>query len=138
MKLTQPVLMLSFEDEFDLLNAKSYITPGELGKTLYSGKHEELVDATMQTKFCSGVGKLLHLMKWSQPEVMNSVCELSHFMTGATTAHMKAMYHVMKYCLGMRNKGLTLKTNCKWDGDPNFEFVITGHLDSDYAKDESR
>jgi hypothetical protein len=32
---------------------------------------------------------------------------------------------------------LTLKPNCKWDGDPNFEFVITGHSDSDYAKDES-
>jgi hypothetical protein len=92
----------------------------------------------MQTKFRSGVRKLLHLMKWSQPEVMNSVCELSHFMTGATAAHMKAMYHVMKYCLGTRDKGLTLKPNCKWDGDPNFEFVITGHSDSDYAKDELR
>jgi hypothetical protein len=108
---------------------------------LYSGgKHEELVDAVpmMQTKFCSGVGKLLHLMKWSQPEVMNSVRKLSCFMTGAMTAHMKAMYHVMKYCLGTRNKGWTLKPNCKWDGDPNFEFVIAGHLDSNYAKDESR
>jgi hypothetical protein len=100
MKLTQPILMQSFEDEFDLSNAKSYITPGEPGKTLYSGEHEELVDATMQTKFCSGVGKLLHLMKWSPPEVMNSVHKLSHFMTGAMAAHMKAMYHVMKYSLG--------------------------------------
>jgi hypothetical protein len=70
---------------------------------------------------------------------MNSVWELSHFMTGAMAAHMKAMYHVMKLCLGTRDKGLmTLKPNCKWDGDPNFEFVITGRSDSDYAKDESR
>jgi hypothetical protein len=38
----------------------------------------------------------------------------------------------------MGDKGLTLKPNCKWDGDPNFEFVITGWLDSDYAKEESR
>jgi hypothetical protein len=66
MKLTQPVFMQSFEDEFDLSNAKPCITPGDRGKTLYSGEHEdELVDATMQTKFCSGIGKLLHLMKWS-------------------------------------------------------------------------
>jgi hypothetical protein len=65
MKLTQPVLIQSFEDEFDLSNAKSYITPGELGKTLYWGEHEQLVDAMMQTIFRSGVGKLLHLMKWS-------------------------------------------------------------------------
>jgi hypothetical protein len=34
MKLTQPVLMQSFEDEFDLSNAKSYITPGEPGKNI--------------------------------------------------------------------------------------------------------
>jgi hypothetical protein len=59
-------------------------------------------------------------------------------MTGATAAHMKAMYCVMKYCLGTRDKGLTLKPNCKRDGDPNIEFIITGRLDSDYAKDESR
>jgi hypothetical protein len=91
MKLTRPVLMQSFEDEFDLSNAKPCITPGESRKTLYSGEHEELVDATMQTKFRSGVGKLLHLMKWSRPEVMNSVRELSRFMTGATAAHRKAM-----------------------------------------------
>jgi hypothetical protein len=67
-------------------------------------------------------------MKWSLPEVMNSVQELSHFMTGATTAHMKAMYGVMKYCLGMRDKNQI--ANGMHDGDPNFEFVITGCLDS--------
>jgi hypothetical protein len=50
-------------------------------------------------------------MKWSQPEVMNSVRELSHFMTGAMTAHMKAMYRVMKCCLGSYKKqGIDFKT----------------------------
>jgi hypothetical protein len=31
---------------------------------------------------------------------------------------------------------LNLKLNCKWDGNPDFEFVISGQSDSDYAKDE--
>ena len=30
-----------------------------------------------QTKYCSGVGKLLYLTKWSQPDIANSVCELT-------------------------------------------------------------
>jgi hypothetical protein len=57
-------------------------------------------------------------------------------MSGVTMAHVKAMYHVMNFCLKTRDHGLTLKLNCKWDGNPDFEFVISGQSDSDYAKDE--
>jgi len=59
-------------------------------------------------------------------------------MTGATLAHMGAMYRAMKYCIGTPNQGLLLKPNLKWDGDPEFEFVISGRSDSDYAKDPDR
>ena len=30
-----------------------------------------------QTKYCSGFGKLLYLTKWTQPDIANSVCELT-------------------------------------------------------------
>ena len=73
----------------------------------------------MQTKYRSGTGKLLHLMKWLRLDVLNSVRELSCFMTGVMAYHLKVMYHVMQYCLGTKQKGLTLKPDCKWDGDPN-------------------
>jgi len=139
MKLTQPVLLQSFEDKFDLPKTKPLATPAEPGKTLYSGEEEDLMDALEQTKYRSGVGKLLHLMKWSRPEVMNSVRELSRFMTaGATTAHMKALYRVMNFCVATKDHGLTLKPKCKWDGDPDFEFEIKGRSDSNFAKDESK
>jgi len=36
------------------------------------------------------------------------------------------------------NRGLLLKPNKKWDGDPEFEFEVTGRADSDYAKDPER
>jgi hypothetical protein len=35
-------------------------------------------------------------------------------------------------------QGIDFKTKLQWDGDPNFEFVITGRSDSDYEKDELR
>ena len=76
-------------------------------------------------------------MKWSRPGVLNSVRELSRFMTGATAYHLKVMYCMMQYCLAMKQKGLTLKSDCKWDGDPNFKFTLAGKSDSTYASDES-
>jgi hypothetical protein len=56
-------------------------------------------------------------------------------MSGATLVHYKAMLQVMNYCVMTADCGLELKPNCKWDGDPKFEFIITGWSDSDYATD---
>jgi hypothetical protein len=65
------------------------------------------------------------MMRWSRPEIYNAVRELSRFMTtGASDAHMKAM-----------KRGLVLKPDVKWNGDPEFKLVIRGISDSDFAKD---
>jgi len=85
--------------------------------------------------YCSGTGKLIHLMKWSHVVGLNPVRELSQFMKEANGAHVAAMYCAMKYCVGTPEQGLLLKPNCVWDGNPNFEFVIHGVSDSDFAKD---
>jgi len=63
-----------------------------------------------QTKYRSGVGKLLHIMRWSRPEIYNAVRELSRFMTiGASKVHMKAMERVMNYCLTTRDRRLLIE-----------------------------
>jgi hypothetical protein len=137
LKLTQPVLLQSFEDEFDIPAMKKPNTPAIPGNVLRAGSSESShMDAQMQSKYRSGTGKLLHMMKWSRPDILNSVRELSRFMTGATAAHMTAMYRVMKFCLATKNRGLTLKPNRKWDGSPDFLFKIGGISDSTYASDE--
>jgi hypothetical protein len=83
------------------------------------------------------VGKLLHLSKWSRPDILNITRELSrHFMT-ATKAHKKAMRQVMAYCVDTKEKGVIIKPKGKWNEHPendNF-FEIVGVSDSDYAKD---
>ena len=33
------------------------------------------------------------------------------------------------------NRGVLLKPNAKWNGDPSFEFEITVKVNSDYGKD---
>ena len=83
----------------------------------------------------SGVGKLIHMMKWSRPDVLNAVQDLMRHMSKAMLCHVKAMKRVMTYLTMMVDYGLMLEPNAKWDGSKEFEFEVTGHSDSDFAKD---
>jgi len=112
------------------------MTPAEAGSVLERCEDGEALTEREQTRYRSGVGKLLHLMRWSRPEIYNAVRELSRFMTiGASKIHMKAMERVMNYCLTTRNRGLLIEPTQEWDGSPEFEVLILGRSDSDYAKD---
>ena len=93
------------------------------------------VEQTKQATYRTGVGKLLYLMRWSRPEILNSVRELSKNMKTASKAHLKAMYRVMSYCVATPKRGLLLKPKKKWNGDPNYEFEIRGRADANYATD---
>ena len=75
------------------------------------------------------------MMRWSRPEICNAVRELYRIGGKATWAHYHAMLRVMSYCAGTPKRGLKLEPNEKWDGNPNFEFAMSGRSDSDYAKD---
>ena len=131
--------MQSYADEFGIIPGKDVPrTPSAPGEVLQKAEPENQLDAEQQQIYRSGVGKLLHMMKWSRPDILNSVRELSRFMTEASTAHMSAMIRTMKYCCGTPNRGVLLHPNATWDGNPNFEFVVSGRSDSDYAKDPER
>ena len=130
---TQPVLLQSFEDEFNLAE-REYEIPAEASSVLQKCSDEVNPTAKDLKTFRSGTGKLLHLMRWSKPEIWNSVRELSRRMTKSNEAHRKAMLRVMKYCITTRKLGWTLKPSRKWNGkDKNFEFIIRGESDSNYA-----
>ena len=87
LKMTQPVLLQSFTDEFVFARDTKITNPGAPGTVL--GASDEKLSDDDQFKYRSGTGKLLHLMKWSRPEIGNAVQELSRFMTGAGPAHLK-------------------------------------------------
>jgi Reverse transcriptase (RNA-dependent DNA polymerase) len=135
-KLTQPVLLQSLVDEFKFeryLKVKNPAVPG----TVLQPTENKLSPEDLFT-YRSGTGKLLHLMKWSHPEIANSVQELSRYMTGAGMLHtMKAMYRVFNYCLNTSTRGKVFKPRrtCLSKDIEEFEFEIYGYSDSDYAKD---
>jgi hypothetical protein len=78
----------------------------------------------------SGIGKLLHMMRWSRPDVLNGVREMSNDMMVSRQAHMKAMQQTMQYCLNKPNRGVMLQSNEHWDGNPEFDFTVSGKSDS--------
>ena len=139
LKLTQPVLLQSFEDEFNMPN-RVYDTPAEPKKQLKKTIEGQEVTAKEQTKFRSGVGKMLHLMRWSRPDIWNSVRELSRRIVNSNYNHMKAMIRVMKYCIDTRNKGWVLQPERTWDGiKKDFKFILSGKADSNFTTcDETR
>ena len=137
-KLTQPVLIQSFKDEFEVPKSMSGVdTPATAGQVLHRGTEDTNVDPAMQTKYRSGVGKLIHLMRWSRVEIANSVRELTRMFSGASLAHVKAMYRTMAYCMNTHMRGRVLKPNRKCDENnlKDFEFEIAGMPDSNYAND---
>ena len=132
-KFTQPVMVQSFEDEFELPN-NNPVTPGEPGDTLCKATDAESLGKEETTYYRKGVGKLLHMMRWSRPEIYNSVRDCSRHMSKVTKRHIKAMHRVMKHVVSTPTRGWKLKPKRSWDGkDKEFEFVINGVSDSDYA-----
>ena len=133
-KFTQPVMIQSFKDEFKTGDRKP-TTPAEGGSVLMKGDENTVVGSSDHTYFRSGLGKLLHMTRWSRPEVQNSVRELARQGSAPTGAHLKAMHRSMEYCRGTPNRGWKLKPERAWNGvNKDFEFRITGMSDSDYAK----
>jgi hypothetical protein len=79
LRLTQPVMIQSFVDEFDLpTDGTAPNIPAETGQVLLSkGEKANMMLIDRQKKFRSGTGKLLHMMRWSRPEILDAVRECS-------------------------------------------------------------
>jgi hypothetical protein len=110
-------------------------TPAIPGTVMSKGEVINQVDDKIQSTYRSGVRKLLHMMRWTRPELMNLVRELSRFAGRALLSHVMAMYQVMKYCRNAPERALLLKRTIWWDGSLMLLFEITGYSDLDWAKD---
>ena len=134
MKLTQPVLIQSINDEFDIPTCgQEPRTPAAPGQVLPPYDPSAPLSPEELTKFRSGVGKMIHLMKWSRPEISYAVHELSKYMKGANAVHVKAMHRLFRFLLLTKERGLVLQPDAKWDGNPEFLFDIMGISDTNYA-----
>jgi hypothetical protein len=131
MQITQPVLLQSFIDKFDLPDGAIPHTPAVPGSTLTKHPDDQLLDEKAASKYRSGVSKLLYMVK-SRPEMKNAVHKLTKFSSAPMRAQ-DAMFHAMKYVVGTKpTRGLVLDPKGTWDGkDKNYKFVIAGRANSE-------
>ena len=76
---------------FNLPEGPVLVTLAEPGSVLMKARDNMAVDSKQPSVYQSGVGKLIHIMKWSRPDVLNAVQDLMQHMSVATLCHIKAM-----------------------------------------------
>ena len=81
-KLTQPVIVKSFQDELKLdARVKYPMTSSEPGKVLSKGYNKVSVSKEEQTTYRSAIGKMLRMMLWSIPDIISDVRECLMMMS---------------------------------------------------------
>ena len=129
----QPKLIKNLKLHFGELvkSVKFYATPAIARSVVV---RPTVTDARLsiedQSKYRSGVGMLLYLVKHSRPDISNAVRELSKVADGATQDHWKALLRVIKYVLSTETHGLKIKPSVKET------FYMEGISDSEYAGDK--
>jgi hypothetical protein len=62
----------------------------------------------------------------------NALRDLSRYNTNSSEEHIAALHRAMSYAITTPERGLTLAPEGCWDGNPSFEFTITGMADASY------
>ena len=97
--LHQSDLIMKLEREFEeeLKDIKKVDTPAIAGEGIVMAKDEtKIEDGRKHTKFRSGVGMLLFLVKYLRPDISNAVRELSKANLGPNPAHYKKLLRTIK------------------------------------------
>ena len=97
-KFTQPVIIQSFLDKFDAGNMKQ-VTPAELNTILKRPEPGKILANMDQSKYWSGIRKMIHMMRWSRLDIYNVTHNCTKHMMLAGRTHYNAMVHIMDYCV---------------------------------------
>ena len=130
----QPHLIKKMEKLFEEEISKKMEcqTPGTPGFTIIRDESIERIDQGKQSKYRTGVGMLLFLIKHSRPDIANCTRELSKVLDGATESAYKEMIRVIKFVASTKEWGL--KFNPTFEKDK--KWTLTMYTDSDYGGDK--
>ena len=109
--------------------------PATPGSVLLKGDGEPMTDEKQST-YRSGVGKMLHMMCWSNSDIYNATRDCSRHIQVGSDEHYEAMQRYMKHCVVNPDEGLVLAPKGEWDGGKDFLFRIKGMSDSDFSKNK--
>jgi len=133
--LGQPHMVKKIINTFgeEVKNLQKYRTPGTPGQGLIRPKTEEdKIDTEKHSRYRTGVGMLLFLLKHSRPDLANPVRELTKCLDGATQAAYKEMLRIIKFVMDTKNRGLKIEPK----SDKLGEWQLVVYTDSDWAGDK--
>ena len=93
-KFTKPVMIQSFLDRFGAGKEKQ-ITPLEPNIVLKRPKPGEILANKDQSKYWSGIGKMMHKMRWSRLDIYNATHNCARHMMDAGRTNNDTMVHIM-------------------------------------------
>ena len=119
-----------FNDDIQALRSRK-IPLGTNQRIIRPKEGEKLISKEEQTKYRSGIGMLLYLVKYSRPDLSNAVRELSKVNDGATKEHVQNLLRVIKFAIDTKNRVLVYKIV----RGKEFAWVLKAYSDSDWAGD---
>ena len=80
------------------------------------------------------------MVQWSRQDIQNAQCEISQFLQVPTELCVESQERLTRFLVTIKERGYTIFPDYpgQWDGTCNYNFVITGKNNSEYAKDPSR
>ena len=133
--MSQQVLIRKIERTFKEIITKLpiYNSPAGGGFKVERCTDDNLkISAEKQKLYRSGVGMLMFLVKYSRPDLANSVRELSKANDGATEKHYRGLLRTVKYVIDTRNKALKYENTHVL----NTVWKLKAYCDSDFAGDQ--
>ena len=97
-------MIQSFLDEFSA-GKKKQVTPAGLNTVLKRPEPGEILVNKDQSKHETGMGKLMHMMRWLRPNIYNVTHNYARHMTLAGKIHYNAMICAMDYCVTTVERG---------------------------------
>ena len=128
----QPHMVKKIIKEFgdEVKGLPKYVTPGTPSQGISRpAEGEEIQDQKIQSRYRSGVGMLMYLIKHSRPDLANAVRELTKVLGKATPAAYKEMNRIIKFVIDSKDKGLKVKPS-------KGPWRLTVYSDSDWAGDK--
>ena len=130
----QPHMIKKIETTFgnEVSSLQQFRTPGTPGQGLIKAQtDDDKVSTEQQSRYRTGVGMLLYLIKHSRPDISNAVRELTKCLDGATPGAYKEMLRLIKYVLDTKNQGLKIAPT-----HTDLEWTLLVYSDSDWAGDK--
>ena len=95
-KFTQPDMMESFLDEFSA-GKKKGVMPAEANTVLKRPESGEILANKDQSKYQSGIGKMMNMVRWSRLDIYNVSQDCTRHMMLDCRSHYNAMVCIMDY-----------------------------------------